>query len=110
MDRPAVPSARRHRSLVRLVVAVVAIAVACFGLVLRSVAILFDPLHSRLHATVDRCFHRVHDDAERMVSSFSARLRDDVDNDLLQRDIVEVVAGGVEPTVVALWLGPEPAR
>jgi hypothetical protein len=72
---------------------------------LASVA-LFNPLRRRTQHVVDRRFNRAHYDAETTVAGFTAGLRDAVDLDRVQRQLVEVVQRSVQPTQVSVWLRP----
>jgi hypothetical protein len=68
------------------------------------VAALFQPLRRRVQAVVDRRFNRNHDDAERTLATFAARLRDEVDPQVLQAEILATVNATLEPTSISLWL------
>jgi hypothetical protein len=72
---------------------------------LASVA-LFNPLRRRIQHAVDRRFNRARYDAETTVAGFTAGLRDAVDLDRVQRQLVEVVQRSVQPTQVSVWLRP----
>ena len=64
----------------------------------------FAPLRRRVQGLVDRRFNRRRYDAARTVEHFAARLRDQVDLDALQRELVAVVDQSVQPTRTSLWL------
>ena len=68
------------------------------------VAALFQPLRRRVQAGVDRRFNRARYDAERTVTAFAGRLRDDVDLDQLRAAITSTVGRTVQPASVSLWL------
>ena len=68
-----------------------------------AVAALFQPLR-RLVQLVDRRFNRARYNATRTVEAFSARLRDQVDLDALNRELLAVVDQTMQPTSTSLWL------
>lgn len=68
------------------------------------IAALFQPLRTRLQRIVDRRFNRARYDAERTVTAFAARLRDEIDTERLRSDLLATVEGSLEPTTVSLWL------
>jgi hypothetical protein len=77
------------------------VAVAASTLI---VAALFQPLRVRVQRAVDRRFNRARYDAERTVTAFSARLRDDVDLASLDADLGRVVQQTLAPASQGLWL------
>jgi hypothetical protein len=74
-----------------------------------AVAGVFQPARRRVQAVVDRRFDRRRYDAARTIEVFSARLRQQVDLDALTSELLAVVDQTMQPTQVALWLGPSPA-
>ena len=68
------------------------------------VAALFQPLRRRVQARVDQRFNRARYDAERTVTAFTGRLRDEVDLDLLRAAITSTIGRTVQPASVSLWL------
>jgi hypothetical protein len=69
-----------------------------------AAAALFNPLRVRVQRAVDRRFNRARYDAEATVNEFSARLRDAVDLDAVQAELLATVQGAVEPAHVSVWI------
>lgn len=74
------------------------------------VAALFQPLRRRIQRLVDRRFNRASYDAERTVTTFAGRLRDEVDLEALEAEITATVSRTVEPVSVALWVRQSSSR
>jgi hypothetical protein len=69
-----------------------------------AAAALFTPLRRYIQRIVDRRFNRAHYDAEATVAAFSSGLRDAVDLDRVQLDLVAVVHLSMQPSHVSVWL------
>ncbi len=68
------------------------------------IAALFNPLRHRIQSDIDRRFFRQKYDAEKVIAAFSAGLREEVDLEDLQNQIMVVVEETLQPETVSLWL------
>ena len=69
------------------------------------------PLHRRVQAVVDRRFNRSRYDATRLVESFGAQVRHELDVADLLADVRRVIGATVQPAHLSMWLvGPVPGR
>jgi hypothetical protein len=69
-----------------------------------AAAAAFQPLRRRVQQAVDRRFNRRRADAAGIVDRFAARLRDQVDLEVLGGELLAVVDQTVQPTQASLWL------
>jgi hypothetical protein len=69
-----------------------------------AVAGLFRPLRRWIQGFIDRRFYRRKYDAGRILESFSARLRDEVDLETLTSELLEVVGNAMQPAHASIWL------
>ena len=68
------------------------------------VVALFQPIRSRIQKTVDRRFFRSKYDAERILDTFAARLREEVDLGAVEGELLEAVRATVQPAHAGVWL------
>jgi len=65
---------------------------------------LFQPVRGHIQRAVDRRFYRAKYDAEHTVDAFAARLRDDVDLDSLQVELLDAVTETLQPAHASVWI------
>jgi hypothetical protein len=83
----------------------VAVAVATL-----AAAALFNPLRRRVQHAVDRRFNRTRYNAEAVVASFSARLRETVDLDAMHDELLSTVQHAFQPAHVSIWSATRNSR
>jgi hypothetical protein len=71
-----------------------------------AAAAAFQPARRRIQQVVDRRFNRRRFDAARTVAAFAAHLREQVDLDALEVELLAVVDQTVAPAGASLWLRP----
>ena len=69
-----------------------------------AVAAAFQPLRTRIQRTVDHRFYRRKYDATRTLEAFNGRLREQIDLDALNTEVLGVVTETLQPSHAALWL------
>jgi hypothetical protein len=70
------------------------------------VAALFRPLRRRIQSFIDRRFYRARYDAQRLLESFAARMRQQVDLDGVAAELESSVRTAVRPTSASVWVRP----
>ena len=73
-----------------------------------AAAALFNPLRIRVQRAVDRRFNRSRYDAEATVNAFAARLRDAVDLDAVESDLISTVHRVLQPANASVWIRGRP--
>lgn len=71
-----------------------------------AIAALFAPARRRLQSTIDQLFYRKKYDATQAVSTLAIRLRDEVEVDNLQSELITLLSETVQPAHAAVWLQP----
>jgi hypothetical protein len=71
-----------------------------------AAAALFNPLRRRVQGLVDRRFNRARYDAEASVAALTAKLRDAVDLETVQADLLDGVHQALAPRHASVWIRP----
>jgi hypothetical protein len=74
------------------------------------IAGLFVPLRNWVQNFIDRRFFRRKYDARQALASFAQSARNEVELETLTADLIETVAGTLQPQQVTIWLQPESIR
>ena len=61
-------------------------------------------MRRRIQGFIDRRFYRSRYDANKVLQTFSVRLREETDLDRLTRELVGVVGQTMQPAHLSLWL------
>ena len=68
-----------------------------------AAAAAFNPVRRRVQHAVDRRFNRARYDADLTVAAFAARLRQTVDLDTTQAELLSTVHHAFQPAHVSIW-------
>ena len=71
-----------------------------------AVAALFRPLRGRVQGFIDRRFFRHRYDSASTLASFASRLRNEVELDVVQNDLLRTAVETMRPAHASLWLTP----
>ncbi len=69
-----------------------------------AAAALFNPVRRRVQRVVDRRFNRARYDADAAVQAFAAQLKDAVDLDTVQAELLAAAGAALEPGHASIWL------
>ena len=69
-----------------------------------AVAALFRPLRSRVQGFIDRRFFRHKYDSTATLNSFASRLRNEVELDVVRKDLLATAAETMKPAHASLWM------
>jgi hypothetical protein len=70
------------------------------------IAALFSPLRRRVQAIIDRRFYRRRYDARQTLTAFSEVVRNEVELDRLNDELLGFIRETLQPAEVSLWLKP----
>jgi hypothetical protein len=74
------------------------------------VSMLFNPIRLRLQRAVDRRFNRSRYDADRTLTAFAERLRDQVELGQVDEALMDAVTTAVQPNGASLWMRSDASR
>jgi hypothetical protein len=72
-----------------------------------AAAALFNPLRVTIQRQIDRRFNRARYDAQATVAAFSGRLRNAIDPESINVELIRVVDQTIAPAHASLWVRPQ---
>jgi hypothetical protein len=75
-----------------------------------AAAALFNPLRRRIQRVIDRRFNRARYDAQATVAAFTGRLRNAIDPESINIELLRVVDQTIAPAHASLWVRPRDDR
>jgi hypothetical protein len=75
-----------------------------------AMAALFQPARRRIQGFIDHYFYRRKYDAQRTIDEFSSKLRDEIDLDALNEELVGVVSKTMQPSHLSVSFLTAPER
>ncbi len=68
------------------------------------IAALFNPLQQRVQQVIDRLFYRKRYDTAVTLEQFSENMRDAMDADTIEHEILTTIASTIQPESISLWV------
>jgi hypothetical protein len=68
-----------------------------------GVAVLFNPVRERVQSFIDRLFNRKHYDADATLEAFRDNIRDAIEPEAIQGQLVQAVSSTIQPTSITFW-------
>ncbi|MEO1287980.1 MAG: hypothetical protein AAFV93_09430, partial [Chloroflexota bacterium] len=64
----------------------------------------FNPLLQRVQTVIDRLFYRKRYDAEATLEQFSEKIRDAVNAETIEQEILKTITSTIQPENMSLWV------
>jgi hypothetical protein len=68
-----------------------------------GVAVLFNPVRTRVQQVIDRLFNRKHYDADATLEAFRDNIRDAIEPEAIQGHLVQTISSTVQPATISFW-------